>query len=213
MTWVCREPQYNFIQRCCMRILKCGPIPKHVGFIMDGNRRYADRKNLPCSDGHTHGFLKLWCKDFGVEELSVYAFSIENFKRKQSEVTFLFQLASEKLQELLSKRFCFRLSSIDVFAIPFGFSDIDPQLLSGCLHSRMSRPLDLLIRTSGEVRLSDFLVWSAATSGTVHKFVGDFWPDFSFWEFAQAILYYQLANTYLSVSVVQTDIISDLKPL
>ncbi|TPP57644.1 Ditrans polycis-polyprenyl diphosphate synthase ((2E 6E)-farnesyl diphosphate specific) [Fasciola gigantica] len=82
-------------------------------------------------------------------------------------------------------------------------NDIDPQLLSGCLYSRLSRPLDLLIRTSGEVRLSDFLVWSAATSGTVHKFVNDFWPNFSFWEFAQAILYYQLSSTYLSRLRVQ----------
>lgn len=81
------------------------------------------------------------------------------------------------------------------------FSDIDTQLLSSCLHSRLSRPLDLLIRTSGEVRLSDFLVWSAATSGTVHKFVSNFWPEFSFWEFAQSILYYQLSNTYLSVGL------------
>ncbi|KAA0198746.1 Ditrans polycis-polyprenyl diphosphate synthase ((2E 6E)-farnesyl diphosphate specific) [Fasciolopsis buskii] len=258
MTWAWKETKYSFVQRCCLRILKCGPIPKHVGFIMDGNRRYANKKNMACSAGHAQGFLKLsealsWCRDFGVEELSVYAFSIENFKRKQSEVNFLFQLASNKLQELLDKRdelkengVCVRVIGnlsllppdiqilasevmlitrcntkavlniymaytgrddlsqaierirtgvVDKLILP---DDIDTQLLSSCLHSRLSRPLDLLIRTSGEVRLSDFLVWSAATSGTVHKFVSNFWPEFSFWEFAQSILYYQLSNTYLS---------------
>lgn len=59
MTWAWKETKYSFVQRCCLRILKCGPIPKHVGFIMDGNRRYANKKNMACSAGHAQGFLKL----------------------------------------------------------------------------------------------------------------------------------------------------------
>ncbi|GAA50437.1 dehydrodolichyl diphosphate synthase [Clonorchis sinensis] len=77
-------------------------------------------------------------------------------------------------------------------------SDVNPDLLSQCLYTGHSRPLDLFIRSSGEVRLSDFLVWQAAHSGVVHKFVESYWPNFSLWDLLGAILHYQLTLLQMS---------------
>ncbi|OON14395.1 dehydrodolichyl diphosphate synthase domain protein, partial [Opisthorchis viverrini] len=77
-------------------------------------------------------------------------------------------------------------------------SDVNPDLLSQCLYTGHSRPLDLFIRSSGEVRLSDFLVWQAAHSGVVHKFVESYWPNFTLWDLLGAILHYQLTLLQMS---------------
>ncbi|KAF6776345.1 hypothetical protein AHF37_03949 [Paragonimus kellicotti] len=249
MSWTYPDFQYSVLQRLCMYLIKYGPIPEHIAIIMDGNRRFAATNNMKTSDGHLQGFSKLsetlrWCKDLGVKELTVFAFSVENFNRSSEEVSFLLQLAADKLSELLEKieelcadgicvriignlstlphvfktgghsilNVCMAYSSQDeltesVEHIRAGVrdkliypSDISPELLSGCLYTRLSRPLDLLIRTSGEVRLSDFLLWQSASSGTVHKFVESFWPDLSFWNFLFVILHFQLAALHISLS-------------
>ncbi|KAF5399936.1 Dehydrodolichyl diphosphate synthase complex subunit DHDDS [Paragonimus heterotremus] len=258
MSWTYPDFQYSVLQRLCMYLIKYGPIPEHIAIIMDGNRRFAATNHMKTSDGHLQGFSKLsetlrWCKDLGVKELTVFAFSVENFNRSSEEVSFLLQLAADKLSELLEKieelcadgicirlignlstlptriqrlgselmlktrhntnsilNVCMAYSSQDeltesVEHIRVGVrdrliypSDISPELLSGCLYTRFSRPLDLLIRTSGEVRLSDFLLWQSASSGTVHKFVESYWPDFSFWNFLFVILHFQLAALHIS---------------
>lgn len=252
------EVQYTLLQRLCLYLIKLGPIPQHVAFIMDGNRRFASNNCLNTTEGHSRGFAKLsetlrWCKDLGVKEITVYAFSVENFNREPEEVSFLLTLAADKLNELLDKvdelcssglrvrlignlsmlplriqrlgcelmlktrhnttstlnvcmAYCsrdeltqsvehLRLAVRDKFIHP---NDIDPDLLSACLYTRSSRPLDLLIRTSGEVRLSDFLVWQSAYFGPVHKVVDNYWPVFSFWNFLAAVFHYQVSVTYLS---------------
>jgi undecaprenyl diphosphate synthase len=91
------------------RALRCGPIPDHVAFIMDGNRRWAERRNLQRHAGHEFGFLQLkeclkWCLDLGIRVVTVYAFSIENFKRPSTEVETLMRLAEEKLLELVEEQ-------------------------------------------------------------------------------------------------------------
>lgn len=116
-------------------VLAFGPLPKHIAFIMDGNRRFAQKKSIEKKMGHTMGFIKLkevqtplshrqtarlsyfmrvfvvllealeWCLELGVEVVTVYAFSIENFKRSPDEVETLMRLAAEKFEELLSHEY------------------------------------------------------------------------------------------------------------
>lgn len=108
-SWV-RTDKRTALQKLACSILKRGPIPKHVAFIMDGNRRYANRRNLDRAQGHLLGFDKLtetleWCLDLGIREVTVYAFSIENFKRSQDEVDCLMELAKRKFTLLLAEKY------------------------------------------------------------------------------------------------------------
>ncbi|VDQ05920.1 unnamed protein product [Trichobilharzia regenti] len=82
----------------------------------------------------------------------------------------------------------------------FGINDITRELLSKCLYTRLSKPLDLIIRTSGEIRLSDFLTWQASENGAVYKFINSYWPEFSLWDFLLAILHYQFTCLQMTVS-------------
>ncbi|XP_066595345.1 dehydrodolichyl diphosphate synthase complex subunit DHDDS isoform X2 [Prorops nasuta] len=216
---------------------------------MDGNRRYANKNNVEKIEGHTRGFDKLaeslqWCMDLGISEVTVYAFSIENFKRTKEEVDCLMELASQKFQRLLDEKeklmehgVCVRvignLSLIPdkvkrhiaeamfltkdnnnaILNVAFAYTsrdeityaikdvldgvkstdikieDINDDLLSKCLYTYKSPDPDLLIRTSGEHRLSDFLMWQC-TNTYIH-FVNVLWPEFSVWDFLRAIFFYQ----------------------
>lgn len=219
MSWL-RESNLNWTQRFALEVIKSGKIPRHVAFIMDGNRRYAKKMHMDRStDGHVHGFDKLavalqWCVDFGIEEVTVYAFSIENFKRTDFEVDTLMQLAREKFHkfkeekdELNKRGICIRVignwkllpldlqkNMADVMLmtqhntkaflnVAFAYTsrdeitesirdivdgvkchelqpnDITDDLIRRCMYSGKSSDPDLLVRTSGEWRLSDFLLW------------------------------------------------------
>ncbi|KAJ0066281.1 hypothetical protein NL108_005511, partial [Boleophthalmus pectinirostris] len=227
-----------------------GPMPKHVAFIMDGNRRFARKKNMDRQEGHTQGFNKLaetlrWCKHLDIQEVTVYAFSIENFKRTKDEVDGLMELARQKFLKLLEEmdnlkkhEVCIRVLG-DLNMLPLDLqqiiakavvatkhhnkcflnvcfaytsryeitnavremawgvenglikaSDISELLLSECLYSNNSPNPDLLIRTSGEVRLSDFLLWQTSHSCVVFQSV--LWPEYTFWNLCEAIIQYQL---------------------
>ncbi|XWS29127.1 hypothetical protein CRYUN_Cryun24cG0001800 [Craigia yunnanensis] len=96
----------SFLRRCLFRVLSAGPIPSHLAFIMDGNRRYAKKQNLEEGDGHKAGYLALmsllhYCYELGIKYITVYAFSIENFKRRPDEVQSLMDLMLEKIEALL----------------------------------------------------------------------------------------------------------------
>ncbi|XP_021908350.1 dehydrodolichyl diphosphate synthase 6-like [Carica papaya] len=98
----------SFSRRCIFRVLSTGPIPNHLAFIMDGNRRYAKNRSLKEGAGHTAGFLALmsilnYCYELGVKYITVYAFSIDNFKRRPEEVHSLVDMILEKIQELLKE--------------------------------------------------------------------------------------------------------------
>lgn len=125
MPWVNQEYKYSCFQKLAMSVLKQGVIPSHVSFIMDGNRRHATAQGLQKTEGHRQGFSKLsevctvvilivkvlrWCYDFGIKEVSVYAFSIENFKRSGGEVSFLMGLALEKLNDLVQNKWVLHFS-------------------------------------------------------------------------------------------------------
>lgn len=252
MSWI-REGELNFFQKLTASVLKEGPIPKHVAFIMDGNRRFAQKNNLVREEGHMQGFNKLaetlrWCKHLNIQEVTVYAFSIENFKRTKDEVEGLMELARQKfvrlleemdkleshgvcirvlgdlnmlpldLQQLIAEsvvrtrnhnkcflNVCFAYTSRHEIAnaireMAWGVekglirpSDVSEALLSECLYTNNSPNPDLLIRTSGEVRLSDFLLWQTSHSCVVFQSV--LWPEYSFWNFCQAIIEYQLNHS------------------
>nr|XP_009507539.1 PREDICTED: dehydrodolichyl diphosphate synthase isoform X4 [Phalacrocorax carbo] len=210
MSWI-REGELTIVERFCANIIKAGPMPKHVAFIMDGNRRYARKCHVERQQGHSQGFDKLaqtlrWCLNLGIREVTVYAFSIENFKRSKEEVDGLMDLARQKFSRLLEEQcflnVCFAYTSRHeisnavremAWGVEQGLlepSDVSESLLDKCLYTNNSPDPDLLIRTSGEVRLSDFLLWQTSHSCLVFQSV--LWPEYSFWNLCEAILRFQM---------------------
>ncbi|KJH40634.1 di-trans,poly-cis-decaprenylcistransferase [Dictyocaulus viviparus] len=248
----------NFVQSTLFMLILFLHVPYHIAFIMDGNRRFARRNHLDhVIHGHEKGFQQLakvleWCHDFGVREVTVYAFSIENFKRNSDEVEGLMKLAEkmfgrllddkEKLEEkqiafrffgnvaLLSPRLRKLLAQIELktreysngvvnVCMPYTSRDeitrafelvrmgkekglleenqITEWLLSRCLDSRHSTQPRLLIRTSGEKRLSDFLLWQCSCS---HVYFDDvLWPEFNYLHLCKAIMSYQYYDKIIQV--------------
>ncbi|XP_056413405.1 dehydrodolichyl diphosphate synthase complex subunit DHDDS isoform X2 [Hyla sarda] len=248
MSWI-RDKELSLIERLCANVLKAGPMPKHVAFIMDGNRRYAQKCHVERQEGHSQGFEKLaetlrWCLNLGICEVTVYAFSIENFKRSKEEVDGLMELARQKFTRLLEEKdklqkheVCIRVIG-DLSLLPLDIqkliaqavletktyskcflnvcfaytsrheisnavrevawgvqegliepSDVSENLLDQCLYTSNSPDPDLLIRTSGEVRLSDFLLWQTSHACLVFQSV--LWPEYTFWNLCEAVLRYQ----------------------
>ncbi|XP_021118776.1 dehydrodolichyl diphosphate synthase complex subunit DHDDS isoform X2 [Heterocephalus glaber] len=254
MSWI-KEGELSLWERFCANILKAGPMPKHIAFIMDGNRRYAKKCQVERQEGHSQGFNKLaetlrWCLNLGILEVTVYAFSIENFKRSKNEVDGILDLAREKfsylmkeqeklqkygvcvrvlgdlhllpldLQELIAQavqatknynkcflNVCFAYTSRHeitsavkemAWGVEQGLldpSDVSECLLDKCLYTHHSPHPDILIRTSGEVRLSDFLLWQTSHSCLVFQPV--LWPEYTFWNLCEAILQYQMNHNVL----------------
>ncbi|CEF68994.1 Dehydrodolichyl diphosphate synthase [Strongyloides ratti] len=227
-----------------------GPIPNHIAFVMDGNRRFArNNKLLSPLEGHKMGFEQLtkildWCRELTIKEVTVYAFSIENFKRSKEEVNGLMEMAEKKFQELLDekeelerKQLCVRfygdlsllstslqklMAKIELVtrnysncfiniclaytsqneieramkAIQSGIKEgvledesISECLLEKCLDTRYGSEVDLFIRTSGEQRLSDFLLYQSVN--THLYFDNILWPEFNAWHLINAIRSYQ----------------------
>ncbi|XP_050229698.1 rubber cis-polyprenyltransferase HRT2-like [Mercurialis annua] len=112
----------SLMRICMFRVLSMGPIPNHVAFIMDGNRRYAKKENMKEGAGHRAGFLALisilkYCYELGVKYVTIYAFSIDNFKRRPDEVQELMDLMLEKMEELLKEESIVHQYGIRVFFI------------------------------------------------------------------------------------------------
>ncbi|KAK4368209.1 hypothetical protein RND71_012001 [Anisodus tanguticus] len=99
---------FLYMRRFLFRILSVGPIPNHIAFILDGNRRYAKQRNMTEGTGYRAGFFAVismlkYCYELGVKYMTVYAFSIDNFKRSQEEVQYLMDLMLEKIKGLLEQ--------------------------------------------------------------------------------------------------------------
>ncbi|XP_044506868.1 dehydrodolichyl diphosphate synthase 6 [Mangifera indica] len=96
-----------FLRKCMFKVLSVGAIPDHIAFILDGNRRYAKKHNLiELGEGYQAGFLALlsmlkYCSELGVKYVTIFAFSIDNYKRKPSEVQYIMDLMLEKIEMLL----------------------------------------------------------------------------------------------------------------
>lgn len=202
---------------------------QHIAIIMDGNRRWAKEKGLPSAMGHKKGVDALKttlraCNDFGVKYLTVYAFSTENWNRKQEEVDFLMDLVavtltnelaemhkenvqirfigdmsrfSPKLQKILSTSIETTKNNTGVIlqiALNYGSRDeitnavrkiaasgisadkITEQMISDNLYTAGVPDPDILIRTGGEKRISNYLLWQIAYSEII--VINEFWPDF-----------------------------------
>ena len=224
------------------------PVPQHIAIIMDGNGRWAKQRGLPRTAGHAAGgeaFRRIanYCRTLGVKYLTVYAFSTENWKRSEEEVSGIMRLLGKYLQEALvdmeKNKVCFRffgdLSKLspqlqklcrdaesrsadydvqvnfclnyggrdeivrasrafaaDVAAGKYNPEDMSEELLSRYLYSADVPDPELIIRPSGEKRISNFLLWQSAYSEFV--FMNVLWPDFSPGDLDEAIKEYHQRN-------------------
>lgn len=244
----------GFFERMACNIIKAGTIPNHVAFIMDGNRRYAQKAGLAKVDGHKQGFDTLarvldWCRELGINHVTLYAFSVENFKRTQEEIDSIMNLARKKCDSILDELDKVNEAGIrvrvagDLDLLPEDLRDRickiqdlthnnDKACLNICLaytsrhelvatikklstcvnkdkslriedvdlqtfeqNLQLPRPFpDLIIRTSGEVRLSDFMLWQCQEA--ILMFVDALWPEISIWDFLKAIFYFQYQKKY-----------------
>lgn len=200
-------------------------VPRHVAIIMDGNGRWAKQRGLPRAAGHKAGAESVrralqTAADAGVEVLTLYAFSSENWRRSDEEISDLKGLmryyVEKELNRLLDERVKLRLigdyrafgpemtrlldNAVEktanndrltlVVALNYGSQqeiakaaakaastgEVTPETINSNLETAGLPPLDLLIRTSGEVRLSNFLLWQAAYAELL--FTPVLWPDF-----------------------------------
>ncbi len=222
---------------------------RHVAFIMDGNGRWAQARNLPRHKGHQEGFKRVReiakaCRDLSIETMSLYAFSTENWKRPQEEIDFLFDYLDYFLKKEipnLIKDDCRLVVSGDMSRLPehsikaltkglaatahchtftlniclnYGSQQeivraaqalalavqagelspeqIDATMFESKLYTADLPPVDLLIRTSGEVRLSNFMLYQLAYAEMI--FTTTRWPDFKKAELLKSLEEYHLRN-------------------
>lgn len=211
----------------------------HIAIIMDGNRRWAKKHNLPSAMGHKEGVESLKtavqsCHKFGVKYLTVYAFSTENWNRNQEEVDFLMELLAHtiknelnglhqnnvkirfigdlaklnnKLQKILNEaaektennkgvnlQIAFNYGARDEMVnavkniIKYGYKqeEITEELISKELYTSDIPDPDLLIRTGGEMRVSNYLLWQIAYSEFL--VTKQYWPEFDEKSMEEAII-------------------------
>lgn len=258
----------GFMKDILIAAIKTGPVPKHIAFIMDGNRRYAKARELRLRDGHSAGADTLvntldLCYRIGIEHVTVYAFSIENFSRSKQEVDTLLDLLRDKLKFLCefddsyanlnkiklriignrsmippdilidlqaieaktdvlqTKRVlnvCFPYTSRDDIAhaiakvsqmkLNHEIDEITMDSIKNNMYMGPNTPnLDILIRTSGQYRLSDFMLWQANKNCTI-EFVDKLWPDFNFFDLIFILLNWSYNKTIQS----ENNVILGLKP-
>ena len=174
--------------------------PRHIAIIMDGNGRWATRRGLPRTAGHKAGAetfrrIATYCKNIGVKYLTVYAFSTENWKRSETEVSAIMTLLKKYLLEAVETM---ERDQIVRAARQFAEDcakgiqnpwDLDEEEFSFYLDSRGIPDPELIIRPSGEMRISNFLLWQCAYS---EFYITDtLWPDFDEAELDRAITAYQ----------------------
>ena len=219
--------------------------PDHVAIIMDGNGRWATQRGRPRLFGHHAGARRVGemveaCPDLGVKYLTIFAFSTENWKRTQSEVSGLMKLfrryiereAKALFQNGVRVRFIGDRQKLDdklvslmdnlelytsgndkvhlTIALNYGGrdevtraaqrlafeveqgrlspKDVDVETLAKFLDTRFLPDPDLVIRTSGEARISNFLLWQTAYAE--YEFVDTLWPDFNAEEFGKILSRY-----------------------
>ena len=192
--------------------------PRHIAIIMDGNGRWATKRGLPRTAGHKAGAetfrrIATYCKNIGVKYLTVYAFSTENWKRSEVEVSAIMALLKRYLLEAVDTmekdhiRLHFfgdmtpiapdlreilraaRRFATDCAAGKRRPEELDDALFSSYLDSAGIPDPELIIRPSGEQRLSNFLLWQCAYSE--FYYTDTLWPDFDEAELDRAIAAYQ----------------------
>ena len=223
-----------------------GMLPEHIGIIMDGNGRWAQKRGLPRSAGHKQGartFREIvrYCRSIGIRYLTVYAFSTENWKHPQSEINAIMNLLRDYLDELerhsdeeqgvlrfigdmapLAEDLRQRITDVQertagregitvnialnyggrheiVHAVQQAVSlarqgtltpeAVDEALVDSLMYTAGQPPVDLIIRPSGEQRISNFLLWQGAYAEFV--FMDVLWPDFTPGDLDRAIAEFQ----------------------
>ncbi|KXA92964.1 UDP diphosphate synthase [candidate division MSBL1 archaeon SCGC-AAA259I09] len=234
--------------RLFRRIKKRGNLPNHIGIILDGNRRYASEREMILDRGHILGAKKLeqvldWARELGIQYITVYAFSKENFDRSKEEIETLMKLFESKFNEIIGDnrvdKHEIRVNAVgDMDSLPpevvsairraeeatkeydnyflniaIGYSgrqelvnavrkicksvkddeldieDINKDVIEENLYTADLPDPDLIIRTSGEERLSGFLLWQSAYSELY--FCEAYWPEFDKINFFQAVSNFQ----------------------
>lgn len=222
---------------------------KHLAIIMDGNGRWAKKRGLPRTKGHEEAFNRIieifdYCKDYDIKVVSLYAFSTENWKRPQAEISFLFKYLEiffkreidkimkdetkiivsgdisklpEKTRKTVEKavemtknnrkmvlNICLnyggkeeltraaRLIAKEVKEGKLELEDINEQVMENHLYTAGLPNVDLMIRTSGEVRTSNFLPWQIAYAEYV--FTPVCFPDFKRKEFVDCLIEFNKRN-------------------
>ncbi len=227
-----------------------GEGPTHVAIIQDGNRRYARESGDNVPEGHRAGASTTeavlnWCTELGIEELTLYAFSTENFNRPEAELNPLFDLIETKLREFAdaervhAEEVCiraigdldrlpdrvqqavsyaqhrtegyddFRLNialayggrnellraardvTTDVAAGELASEDVTVDEIENRLYQNPVRDVDLIIRTGGDERTSNFLPWHANGNEAAVYFCAPYWPEFSRVDFLRAVRTYE----------------------
>lgn len=236
--------------------LKTGPVPQHIAFIMDGNRTYARIKHIELKEPHSAGFESMAkilevCYDCGVKCATVFAFSIENFKRSSYEIQWLMELAKTKFKQVVGNgeiceqfgiqirilgdldllpddvrevlleaqritkdntrailNVCWSYASRDDMTHSIkdivgktaknrlSVKDIDEDCISRHLYTGLSPPLDLLIRTSGVYRLSDFMLWECSRDGCDIEILDVLWPQFNALRMVWILIKWSFNKTY-----------------
>ena len=224
-------------------------IPKHVSFIMDGNGRWAKKRGLPRVKGHEEGAKRISdlatnAQKLGIEAVTLFAFSTENWKRPKEEVDYIFGLLKKVLIDAKDKfkdknlriRFIGKIDELneDVrnlmyqtveetknntgiilnLAINYGgrseivemtkklardckegkqeISEINESTIEKYMMTYDLPEIDLMVRTSGEIRISNFLLWQIAYSELV--FTDTYWPDFDEAELERVLIEFQSRN-------------------
>ena len=224
-------------------------LPKHIAIILDGNRRWAKARGLTTKEGHTEGFDNLeriakYADEIGIKYLTVYAFSTENWKRSQEEVSWLMNIFKTNIDRYLQRldngnikiRIIGEKSNVPKELVPriekimkktennqgmvlniafnyggraelvnatkqiaqkvkdgtINLEDITEQMISDNLYTAGQPDPDLLIRTSKELRTSNFLPWQLVY--TEFYFPDKHWPDFGKEDLLEAIRIYQRRN-------------------
>lgn len=230
-----------------VKLLRAGPVPKHVAFCMDGNRRFARKRKQESREGHNAGFDTLsgileFSYQLGIQTITVFAFSIENFKRSEKEVNNLMEIARTRLLQIcengeLADQYGVKVQVLgnrkllpkDVYDIservmemtknntravlniccPYTSQDditsaiknmvnqaeagnLDPETIDEAILERNmvthdSPTLDILIRTSGVERFSDFMLWETKQN-TMIEFIPKLWPEFTCWDYFLLLL-------------------------
>jgi tritrans,polycis-undecaprenyl-diphosphate synthase [geranylgeranyl-diphosphate specific] len=248
MQWLVPGLIYRIYQKKLSAEIKNQPIPKHIGVILDGNRRASDKLGLGYEDGYKLGAEKLeevlgWCWELGVKVVTCWVFSTENFSRPKDQVDTIMHLAAMYLQRLredkriiknkvqvkilgrlnllpdevqkeiketeeITKDFtdyrlnvCMayggRAEIVDALkqilnkanSGDINLDEVDEELISNHLYTDGVPDPDLIIRTSGEERLSGFLLWQSAYSE--YYFVDVHWPLFRKIDLWRAVRTYQ----------------------
>ncbi|WP_276272600.1 polyprenyl diphosphate synthase [Haloarcula litorea] len=224
--------------------------PSHVAVIQDGNRRYARKQGEETTEGYTEGAqtteaLLDWCDELGIEEVTLYAFSTENFDRPEEQQEHLFDLIESKLRtfadadrvhdaevciraigetELLPDRVrdaidyaeartaqydrlnlnvalayggraellgAARDIAAEVDAGELAPGDVGPETVEDRLYDGPTRDVDLIVRTGGDERTSNFLPWHANGNEAATFFCTPYWPEFRKVDFLRAIRTYE----------------------